>query len=96
MEYPVLGQVGANRCRTRGSIPMPIRVLIADDHALMRTGLRALLERTPEIRVVAEAADGREALALVARHRAGRRADGRDDGWPERPRRYGPRRPGAS
>lgn len=45
---------------------MPIRVLIADDHALVRSGLRALLDRTPDIRVVAEAGDGREALALIA------------------------------
>ena len=48
---------------------MPIRVLIADDHALVRAGLRAVLERTADIRVVAEAADGRAALALIARHR---------------------------
>jgi DNA-binding NarL/FixJ family response regulator len=48
---------------------MPIRVLIADDHALMRSGLRALLERVLDIRVVADAADGRGALALIAQHR---------------------------
>jgi DNA-binding NarL/FixJ family response regulator len=45
---------------------MPIRVLIADDHALVRSGLKALLERTSDIRVIAEAADGREALDLAA------------------------------
>src|SRR5690349_6884661 len=48
---------------------MPIQVLIADDHALVRSGLKALLERSPDIRVVAEAADGREAVALIAQHR---------------------------
>jgi DNA-binding NarL/FixJ family response regulator len=45
---------------------MSIRVLIADDHALVRSGLTALLERTRDIRMVAEAGDGREALALIA------------------------------
>lgn len=41
-----------------------IRVLIADDHTLLRSGLRALLEHMPDINVVAEATDGREAMAL--------------------------------
>jgi DNA-binding NarL/FixJ family response regulator len=48
---------------------MPIRVLIADDHRLVRSGLTALLERTRDIRTIAEAADGREALALLAEQR---------------------------
>ncbi|MDI6696587.1 MAG: response regulator transcription factor [Anaerolineales bacterium] len=39
-----------------------IRVLIADDHAILRDGIRSLLEIQPEIRVVGEAANGREAL----------------------------------
>jgi len=39
-----------------------IRVLIADDHALVRKGLRALLDLKPDIEVVAEAADGVEAV----------------------------------
>jgi DNA-binding NarL/FixJ family response regulator len=42
-----------------------IRVLIADDHTLLRSGLRALLERAPDISVVGEAPDGREALRLI-------------------------------
>lgn len=45
-----------------------IRVLIADDHTLLRAGLRALLERNPDLSIVAEAQDGREALALVEVH----------------------------
>lgn len=45
------------------------RVLLADDHTLLRAGLRSLLEELPGIEVVAEAADGREALALVEAHR---------------------------
>ncbi|MCI0390917.1 MAG: response regulator transcription factor [Acidobacteria bacterium] len=44
----------------------PIRVLLADDHTLVRAGLRSLLESLPGIEVVAEAGDGREALRLVA------------------------------
>lgn len=41
----------------------PIRVLLADDHAVVREGYRRLLEATPGIRVVAEAASGEEAYA---------------------------------
>jgi DNA-binding NarL/FixJ family response regulator len=46
----------------------PIRVLLADDHALVRSGIRALLERVPEVQIVAEASDGREALRLIKGH----------------------------
>lgn len=45
---------------------MTIRVLLADDHALFREGLRALLQATPDIRVCGEVATGYEALAAVA------------------------------
>jgi len=41
---------------------MTIRVLLADDHAVLRDGLRALLTRTPDLAVVGEAANGREAV----------------------------------
>lgn len=47
----------------------PTRVLIADDHPLIRGGLRSLLERDGEFRVVAEAADGNEAVELALLHR---------------------------
>ena len=40
----------------------PIRILLADDHTVMRRGLRLLLESQPEFKVVAEAADGRQAV----------------------------------
>jgi two-component system response regulator NreC len=40
----------------------PIRILLADDHTVMRRGLRLLLESQPEFTVVAEAADGRQAV----------------------------------
>ena len=43
----------------------PIRVLLADDHRLVRAGLRALLDATPNVEVVAEAADGEEAMRVV-------------------------------
>ena len=41
------------------------RVLLADDHALVRAGIRALLEKIPNVEVVGEAGTGREALELV-------------------------------
>ncbi len=44
----------------------PIRVLLADDHDVVRIGLRALLASAPDIDVVGEAASGAEALALCA------------------------------
>jgi len=44
---------------------MSIRVLIADDHKIVREGLRSLLEKQPDMEVVAEAEDGRIALSLV-------------------------------
>ena len=46
-----------------------IRVLLADDHAVVRKGIRDFLEEDPGITVVAEASDGAEAWALVAQHR---------------------------
>lgn len=39
-----------------------IKVLLADDHSLVRTGIKGILERSPDIRVVAEASDGQEAV----------------------------------
>lgn len=42
-----------------------IRIVLADDHQLMRSGLRALIEKQPDLSVVGEAKDGREAVALV-------------------------------
>jgi len=46
---------------------MAIRVLLADDHRLLREGLRVLLEASDGIEVVADAADGEEAVAAAAR-----------------------------
>lgn len=47
----------------------PITLVLADDHAVVRDGLRALLEAEGDLLIVAEAADGLEALDLVRRHR---------------------------
>ena len=41
-----------------------IRVLIADDHAILRAGLRLLINNQPDMEVVGEAADGHEALQI--------------------------------
>jgi DNA-binding NarL/FixJ family response regulator len=46
-----------------------IRVLIADDHLVVRQGLRTFLDLQPDIEVVAEAGDGAEALAAAEEHR---------------------------
>lgn len=47
----------------------PITVVLADDHTLVRSGIRALLERFEDVEMVGEAANGREALELVEKHR---------------------------
>jgi DNA-binding NarL/FixJ family response regulator len=47
----------------------PVRVLVADDQALVREGLMTLLQSAPDIEPVAAAADGEEAVALTTRHR---------------------------
>jgi DNA-binding NarL/FixJ family response regulator len=44
---------------------MAIRVLVADDQAIIRTGLRIMLDAQPDIEVVGEAADGRQAVSLA-------------------------------
>ena len=46
----------------------PIRILLADDHVLMRRGIRALLERHANMEVIAEAGDGRAAVQLSEQH----------------------------
>lgn len=50
-------------------MPSRLRVLIADDHPLVRGGLRGLLERGGEFDVVAEAADGYEAIEMATAHK---------------------------
>src|SRR5260370_31678515 len=50
---------------TKGMDMKAIRILLADDHTVVRDGLRALLERESDMTVVAEAADGRESIRLA-------------------------------
>ncbi|MFB7947791.1 response regulator transcription factor, partial [Kitasatospora phosalacinea] len=52
-----------------------IRVLVVDDHPVVRRGLRAVVEELPEVTAVGEAADGAAALALLAALPADRRPD---------------------
>jgi two-component system response regulator NreC len=52
-----------------GYMPPRVRVMIADDHPLVRSGLRLLLEREGEFQVIAEAANGYEAIDLAALHK---------------------------
>ncbi len=54
--------------RTGGSAP-PVRVVVADDHPVVREGLKGMLAGDPGVEVVGEAADGREAVELAARLR---------------------------
>jgi two-component system, NarL family, response regulator NreC len=50
-------------------MPLPVRLLIADDHVLVRRGLKALLDRNGEFEVVAEAENGYDAIELAVRHK---------------------------
>jgi DNA-binding NarL/FixJ family response regulator len=50
------------------STPLKTRILLADDHTLVREGLRMVLEAQPDLEVVAEAGDGIEAVQLALRH----------------------------
>ncbi len=50
-------------------MPNPIRLILADDHAVMREGLAALLEDEPDLKVVGQAGSGRQAMTLIRQHR---------------------------
>ena len=60
-----------NMVTSNGESPRsgPTRVLIADDHEVVREGLRLSLSRAPHIRVIGEASDGAGAVSLVERRR---------------------------
>ncbi|TFW16800.1 response regulator [Duganella callida] len=51
------------------SHPAAIRILLADDHAMFRSGIAALLLQQPQMTLVAEAEDGQQAVALYQQHR---------------------------
>jgi DNA-binding NarL/FixJ family response regulator len=51
-----------------GTMGNSIRILLADDHAVLRSGLRALLETEPDLKVIAEAPNGLDAVRLLAQH----------------------------
>ena len=55
--------------QTTASAPAPIRILIADDHEVVRIGLASLLDGQPGLHVVAQAESGDEAVRLARRHR---------------------------
>jgi DNA-binding NarL/FixJ family response regulator len=67
----VLGKVmtQAPKRSPRGGNSAPVRVLIVDDHALARTGMRMLLAGARRVEIVGEAADGRDALIMCRRLR---------------------------
>ncbi|AHG92573.1 response regulator receiver (plasmid) [Gemmatirosa kalamazoonensis] len=69
-DLEALGLTLAARPYVRRGVAMrdePIRVVIVDDHAVVRAGIRALLAGVPDVVVVGEGADGRDAVALVER-----------------------------
>ena len=90
---------GAGLQAEGGGAPMTLRLLVVDDHPVVRMGLVAMLSEHADFEVVGEAADGAEAVLLAARLHPGRRADGPADAgdgrrrrrrprcWPARPRR---------
>ena len=48
---------------------MSIRIVLAEDHSLVRAGIRSLLRELPDVEVVAEADNGRDALTLIEKHK---------------------------
>ena len=86
------------RCRhDHADADRPLRIVVVDDHPVVRDGLRGMLDGQPDLAVVGEAGDGHEAVAVVVRERPdvvlmdlrmpeGRRGD-RDRGDPAGPPR---------
>ena len=84
---PRAGDTAAQDRRT-GEDTMTIRVLLADDQALLRSAFRVLVDSEPDMEVVGEAADGAEAVALARSAERRRRPDGHPDARYGRPRRH--------
>src|SRR6266481_8998537 len=57
------------KTRLKNTASDKIRVLIADDHVTVREGLVAMIGRQPDMKVIGEAANGREAVDLWRKHR---------------------------
>jgi DNA-binding NarL/FixJ family response regulator len=62
------GRQEASSLQAAPAVEAPITVVVADDQRLVRRGITLMLEAEPDIRVVAEAGNGRDALGLVSRH----------------------------
>jgi len=62
-------KISGAKKQSRGTKKECIRVLIADDHAVVREGLVALVKRKSDMIIVAEASNGREAVDLWKQHR---------------------------
>lgn len=60
---------GGRQERSRQTAERPIRVVLCDDHALFRAGMRLILRSQPDVELAGEAADGKEAVELVERLR---------------------------
>ena len=69
---------------------MTIQVLLADDHKIVRDGLRVLIERCHDMQVVAEAEDGRKAASVGPQAQTGHRHHGHQYARLERHRRHAP------
>lgn len=67
-ELPLRNWQKRGRKWQKQKIMPPIRILLADDHAVVRDGLRALLDPQPDLVIVAEASDGRECIDLAEEH----------------------------
>lgn len=59
-------QLESERAPARRTAASPIRILLVDDHAVLRAGTHRILDDEPDLCVVGEAADGQEAIALAA------------------------------
>jgi two-component system, NarL family, response regulator len=70
IQSPPRGRPGmADASRGAAPEPRPIRIVVADDHPVVRQGLAAIIESQPDMTVVAAAADGEEAVRAFREHR---------------------------